>query len=69
MVNVSDLPHWTFSTGMPLLEQLKQNLLWMISNGSRTGCCTHLSLYSSSPLLQYSNGKNNKLSAQVHISS
>ncbi|AQK74915.1 HVA22-like protein a [Zea mays] len=41
---------------MPLLEQLKQNLLWMISNGSRTGCCTHLSLYSSSPLLRYSNG-------------
>ena len=32
----------------------------MISNGSRTGYCTHLSLYLSSRLLRYWNGKRKK---------
>ena len=27
MVIVSVLPHWTFSTGMPLLEQLKKSVV------------------------------------------
>jgi len=65
MVIIYVLPHWTFFTGMPLLEQLKKSAVddqqWL----------TYWVLYSFITLfeLQYSNGKNNKLSAQMHISS